>query len=412
MLIARAAEGILRHALSVARSVVVTGPRQAGKSTLVRLVAEGLGGRVCRLDDPNVADLARGDPLALVRQGPFPLVLDEVQLVPELFRSVKLEVDLDPTPGRFILTGSARLDSMPALADALVGRADLLELAPFSRRELAGMTGTVLPTLRDDPERLVAMPASAVSADELLAGGFPELHARQGWSDKQRWVESYVTAVAMRATDELPGVEDAHALRRTLNALAAHRGGVLVVERLASDLGTPVTTLRRHLAMLRAVYLFEPLPGWAPGALAGARKQQRSPLADPALTAVLVGDDPSALDADRRRLGPYFEQAIVVELRRQATVSGSRWSMMHLRIADRHEVDLVIEAPDGRVIAIEVKASTTVGVSDARGLMYLRDRIGDRFAAGYVVHLGDITGSLGDRLWSINASSLWLSPAA
>lgn len=388
--------------LEVARSVLLVGPRQVGKSTMAGSVVRDLGGSIRRLDDPATAAFARSDPIGFLREGSRPVLLDEVQLVPELYRAIKHEIDLSDAVGQFLLAGSARLGSLPDLADALVGRADVLELAPLSRRELSGRPGTAIDVLFSDVDLLAKRPITEVTAHDLLEGGFPELRSRRTWRAKASWIDAYLSTVAVRTADPT----EQGSVQSLLRGVAATRG-LFIEEHLAGDLGMPATTMRRYLNQLDAAYLIERLRGWAPTELARARKRGRVHLVDAAITARLLDLDPTSLASDRGAFGHLFETFVVTELRRQRTVSEIHPQLMHVRVAERHEVDLVLEHPSKGVVAIEIKSTRTPRAADAAGLVYLRDRLGERFRAGVLIHLGDSNGSLGDRITALHASCLW-----
>lgn len=404
----RAAEQPLQAMLGWARAVVLVGPRQAGKSTLAkRIVKAKPGAQMLLLDDPGVLSRAQSDPRGFVAGQKGLLCIDEIQLAPELFRAIKLETDLDPKPGRFLLTGSARLGALPALADALVGRADMFELLPFSRRELAHRPGETISAMFDDPRSIAAAPLADFDPTMVVTGGFPEPVSRAGGAASAAWHRSYAVTVARRAVSELGGVSSPEALERTLRALAARVGGVLSIEGLARDLAVPPTTLRRQLEVLDGAYVLDLLPAWVTNAASRLRKAPKIHLVDSGLAAALSGATVTRMQRNRLIFGPLLESFVVGELRRQAVLCEPSVTVHHFRSGQQHEIDVILERADGAIVAVEVKAGSTVRSSDFAGIRYLQQRIGDRFIAGFVASLGADSGSFGNGCYGIHISALW-----
>lgn len=173
--------------------------------------------------------------------------------------------------GRFLLTGSARLSAMPQLADALVGRADLLELLPLSMRERTGQEGSAIDLMFDDPQSLTRPIIESFDESLVTTGGFPESIARGGGSASATWHRSYAATVCRRAVNELGG-SSPEALERTLRSLAARSSGILNIDGLARDLGSPPTTLRRQLEVLDSAYMVNLTPAWVTNAASRVRK--------------------------------------------------------------------------------------------------------------------------------------------
>lgn len=406
--LARAAEKPLTELLKWARAVVLVGPRQAGKSTLAqRIVKATPSGVMRRLDDPGVLDRAKDDPRGFVSQDPGLVCIDEIQLAPELFRAIKLETDVDPRPGRFLLTGSARLAALPALADALVGRADLFDLLPLSRREITGRPGEIVSVMFDEPASLTTAPRTGFDLATAITGGFPEAVSRASGPAVAAWHRSYASTVVRRAVVELGGVSSPESLERTLRLLAVRTAGVLNIDGLARDLALPPTTLRRHLDLLTGVYVLDLLPAWVTNAASRMRKAPKIHLVDSGLAAALSGVSANRLGTDRAAVGPLLESFVVGELRRQAVLCDPPVTIHHFRSGQQHEIDVVLERADGTIVCVEVKAGATVRSSDFAAMRYLQQRIGKRFVAGYVVSLGADTGSFGNGCHAINISALW-----
>ncbi|HZB50110.1 MAG TPA: AAA family ATPase [Mycobacteriales bacterium] len=262
----RKALAAVTTALTDTRVVTVNGARQAGKSTLARLAATEAADPLFRLlDDPTILRAAQDDPVSFVEHEGL-LIIDEVQLAPELFRAIKLVVDADPRPGRFLLTGSARILALKDLPDALPGRMETIELWPFSQGEIDGEPDRFVDAAFD---RGAALAHSSVLRrrdylERVARGGFPEA-VRRTPRRRAAFFESYLSTLIARDVSELAAIERRGDLRRLLALLAGRSGGLLVPSGLAAQSGIPRTTLGRYLELLSEVFLIKEIPAWTSG---------------------------------------------------------------------------------------------------------------------------------------------------
>jgi len=412
--IPRRSVSVVVGALGSFRVVIVTGARQAGKTTLVRQVL-GDQGTLQRLDDEVVLQAARADPATFASYGPLPRAIDEVQRGGDaLVRAIKAIVDIDVTPGQFLLDGSADFLTVPTLSESLAGRAAFIELWPFSQGEIDGAADGFLDVVLNVPEQLRSDPPSPLQMADyiarLCAGGFPEAVRLDGPA-RSRWFANYVRTVTQRDITELTGARKADQLPRLLRLLAARTAGELVVTSVhdAAGLGSRSTT-EDYIGFLGMTYLVHQLPAWSRNLSAKAKRHPKVYVTDTGLAAHLLGKQPASLSRpqDPAR-GPLMETFVVNELRKQQGWLDSEVALHHLRDRDGAEVDVVIEASDGRIVGIEVKASATVTLADFRWLAWLRDKLGDQFVAGVVLFTGERPLAFGDRLTAAPISALWRS---
>ena len=397
-------------AMASARVVALLGPRQAGKSTLARkLAAEPLRAEYLTLDDEDVRSLALGDPRGFVAGLGRCTVIDEIQRAPDLLLAIKARVDLDDTPGQFLVTGSANLRRIPTVGDALPGRVDYLTLWPFTQGEIARRRETFLdwmlrgaaPAVRDAPV------GRAAYADRLLAGGFPEALRRAGPA-RARFFDGYVSSIVERDVPDTARVHDPLAVGTLLRLVAARSGGLARFDALARDVGLDGKTARAYVDVLERLFLVRVRRPWHVNL---GQRQVKAPklyVSDTGLLAGLVGADARRVAEDDAFAGALFETFVTTELERQAAWAEEALTFWHLRDGER-EVDVIVERPSGELAGIEVKASATVRAQDFRGLVHLRDRVGDRLAAGVVVYAGAHTLPFGDRLWAVPLQGLWSS---
>ena len=396
----------LTDALSDTPVVLVVGARQVGKSTLAHTADPGR--TELTLDDLGVLAAAQGDPAGFVAGQAGPVLIDEVQRAPELFLPIKAAVDRTRTPGRFLLTGSANVLTLPRLADSLAGRLEVLHLWPLSQGELSGLRdafidaafGDALPLVRGAP---LAFPDLL---DRLVAGGYPEATRRSG-RRRTAWFRSYVDTLLQRDVRDLANVEGLRLLPQLLALLAARTGTLQNAAELSRTANLPQTTLKRYLALLEAVYLTTTLPAWSSNLSKRLVKSPKSFLTDTGLAAHLLGLSAARLEADRTLLGPLLETFVTLELLKMRGWNDTEVQLFHYRTQTGQEVDVVLEAADGRVVGVEVKSAATVTGSDLRGLRALQEDVGDRFHRGVVLYTGDTVVPFGERLHAAPVRALW-----
>ena len=405
--VSRHAASRLRDALADTRVVTVVGARQAGKSTLCGTVAREIGGaRHRNLDIGTELASARADPDGFTMHDGL-LVLDEVQRAPDLLLAVKAAVDADPRPGRFLLTGSARLLGLRSVPDALVGRNETIELWPFSQGEIEGRPDGFVDAVFSDQDMGRAVPSATLDiVERITRGGFPEA-VRRTPDRRRRFFTAYIEDLIDRDVVQVSDIQRRDQLHRLLRALSGRVAQPLSVSGLATELALPVTTVERYTALLEEVFLLKRLPAFAPGRRGRATTQRKVLFVDTGIAAHLQGLSDARLQRDRARIGPLLENLVLGELARQLTWASEPVHLSHYRTKDGVEVDAVLEHDDGRVVAIEVKAASTVRQDDFRHVVHLRERLGDRFHAGLVLHLGSVAAPFGSALHALPVSALW-----
>ncbi len=398
----------LAEALADTPVVLIHGPRQCGKTTLARQVGDVAGYGYFTFDDDALRAAATADPTGFIAGMPTRAVLDEIQRVPELFTAIKVAVDRDRQPGRFILTGSANVPLAPRLADSLAGRIEMLRLHPLSRAELAGADAGVLDTLfsgqmRPAPgERL-----GAGLAEIIAAGGYPAALARSTARRRAIWYRDYLETLVQRDVRDLARIHSLDALPRLLTLAAGQTARLINVADLAAPFRLSRPTIRDYVTLLERLFLLESLPAWHSNRLSRLIKTPKLHLTDTGLACALLGVDAQALWKDRALFGQLLETFVCQELRRAASWHETPVRFFHFRDKDGVEVDLVLERTGGQLAGVEIKAAATVTAADFKGLQKLRDAVGERFAAGVVFYDGEMTLPFGDRLSAVPVRALW-----
>jgi predicted AAA+ superfamily ATPase len=411
-LIARGIERELRDILSVSRAAAITGPRQAGKSTLARqLQAAGVVPNYFSLDDEALRAAALADPDGFALSLARPAAIDEVQRAPQLMLAIKQILDNDRTPGQFLLTGSADLLTARVVADALPGRVEYVSLWPLSQAEIAGRSTSVIDALLDgDPPRVSGAPKGRMASAELvLAGGFPDARTRAP-RQRARFFSSYTQTILGRDLPEIGEVRiDSSKLQQLVRLLAARTGSLVNYSAPGRELALDAKTVKAHTEMLTQLFLLHRLRPWSTNLGARQVKTPKLLLADTGMAAALLGVDAARYSAPEEGsiAGMLFETFVLMELVKQATWSARPVELFFYRDTDMREVDLVIESASGDIVGVEVKVAASASVSDTRGLRLLRDRLGARFKIGILLYSGAHTLPLGDRIWAVPLSGLW-----
>lgn len=412
--IPRAAETRLVELATWLRVVIVNGPRQSGKTTLLRHFNAKHGGTYFTLDDAATRRAARDDPLGFARQDYRPLLIDEVQRGgDDLVRSIKIVVDEHPHDrGQFILSGSARFLTVPSLSESLAGRVGFVDLWPLSMAERTGVTRSIAHELFADAGALVrSAPSPWTRSDYLgavLAGGYPEVLEIGSTVARQAWYDGYLASVVGRDISDFATIQNAQVLTDLVRLTASRAGGLVNVTELANATQTARETVRTYLDYLRTVFLIARIPAWSANLSARLVKSPKHYVSDSGLAAGLLRVDIAAVrDIGSPALGGLVESFVLGELTKLAAASSPSFDIFHYRDHDHREIDFVLEGPGGRVACIEVKAAATVASSDLRYVRWLRDRLGNRFANGIVLYLGDRGYSFGDRIFALPMSVLW-----
>lgn len=394
--------------------VLLEGPRTVGKSTLLQELARRLGGRVLDLDDLATRAAVARDP-ALLLDGPGPLLVDEYQHVPELLDAIKARLNRSSAPGQFVLTGSARHESLPRAAQSLTGRLQRLPVLPLSQAELEGSTFNLLDTLLEAPQAAVSAQESTTTRDDYIGrvvrGGFPLALAAASPAGRGRWMTNYVWLSLERDVRELSRIRQARVLPTVLERIAAQTSQILNAAELAEGVGLDQKTARDYIRLLEAVFLVRILPAWDRTLTKRTTARPKVQLVDSGIAARLLRLTPEKLSrkdpASLTQFGHLIEGFVVSELLAQATWTEPIMEAGHWRTRDAVEVDLVLETDDGRVLAFEIKSAGRVSGSDLKGLAKLRDVLGDSFTAGVAFYTGDRSYTYDDRLHVLPIDRLW-----
>ncbi|MGH3565940.1 MAG: ATP-binding protein [Pseudonocardia sp.] len=412
--VARRLEEVVLDRMGVEPVIVLHGPRAVGKSTLLKRIGDRRGRPVIDLDDPETRAFVTGGPGFAVA-GAGPVLIDEYQHVPDLLDAIKAELNRDLRPGRFVLTGSTNYTTIPRAAQALTGRAHVVTVWPLSQGEIEDRRESFVEKLLVDPSQVLEGPPSSTDrlgyAERVLAGGFPIPLRRAGRRARAGWFADYLDLVIERDVLDIRRIRQRDVLPRLFRRLAAQTGQIVNVASAARAEQLLPSAANDYAHLLEAVFLLHRLPAW--GTTLGARVNvlPKIHLMDTGIGGWMLDvipenlqrRDPSALT----ELGHLIETFAVNEILKQVAWVDDVVRAGHYRTHDGDEVDLVLQSSGGDVVGIEIKSGELVRPADAGQLGRLRDKLGDKFRGGIVLHTGRFARPLGDRLYAAPLECLW-----
>lgn len=396
----------IAEVLSSAPAVMITGARASGKTTTARRHAVS----VVSLDNKREAFAFEADPDAALRDRPEPVLLDEWQACPGVLGAVKRAVDVDRRAGRFILTGSVRADTDPALWPG-TGRLIRIVMHPLTVREqlsipprpfLSGLLAAEPLILPSDPPDLRGY------AEIALRGGFPEPAIELVGRVRAGWFDSYLDQLLTYERAAGRHGSDTERLAEFFQAYALNSAGIVNDTTLYQAVGLDRRTSLAYTKLLRDLGVVAELAAWSSNRLKRLARGPKRLVADTGLWGSAVGADLSVVMSNGDLLGRLIDTFATNQLRAEASIDPTRPRLYHLRDRDgRREVDLIADMGARGVIGIEIKAHSAPTRRHARHLAWLRDQLGDRFKAGAVLHTGPARFRLDEQIEAIPICALW-----
>lgn len=404
----RYCEKKIMNALTDTPVVVISGPRQSGKTTLAKQV-QNQDSIYITLDDLTQYDAAKNDPINFIRNLKTErTIIDEVQRVPELFLAIKQSVDENRMPGRFLLTGSSNAMMLPSLADALAGRMEIINLLPLTTCEIEGRNSTffekifnnIAPTSQDKRirDKLIT---------KILSGGFPEPYGRKNQERRNIWYQHYMNSIIQKDLNDLGRIEHINVMPKLIRLLANQVGQLVNYSEVANKLGISHPTVSQYITLLEQLYIFERLPAWHKNENKRLVKTPKIQIIDSGLLCALRRLTEKNILNEPHILGHLVESYVFNEIKRLSTWYVERIDFSFYRDKDQTEVDLILENYAGHLIAIEIKASATITSFDFHGLRKFQNSAGKQFLMGIILYDGDHTTQHGDQLYSIPIGCLW-----
>ncbi len=392
--------------------IFLNGPRQAGKSTMARSLAKkAYPADYLSFDDPTRLGAAASSPESFLSQYNGAVIIDEVQMVPELFRALKVTVDelrlqdKVHSNGKFLLTGSANIMALPHLSEPLVGRMNVKTLYPFAGCEVLQGNGDFITRLFS-AEFSVTSDSYSLN-DVIYKATFPEISGKDT-HEANEWFDGYITTILQRDARFIAEIEKITLLPRMLQVLAARAGRLINDADIARDMGLNPVTSKRYRSILQAMFLTIDVNPWYRNIGKRLVKSAKGYLLDTLLLCYLLDCDLDNMKQSKPHLyGHIVENFVASELIKLLSFTQQRANLFHFRTSDNKEVDFVLEKSDGTIAGIEVKSASRVNVSDFKGLNVLQAMTERDFMCGVVLYNGKDVVKFGDKLFAVPLSTLW-----
>lgn len=389
--------------------VLINGARQSGKTTLVEQLCKYKDYSYITFDNIQHLQAAQNDPFGFITNLKTPIVLDEVQRVPEIFLTIKYVVDRNRQPGMFVLTGSANPLLLPRLGDSLAGRMAIIDLFPFSQGELSGIKETFINTIfNENINNLGEVKLTKTDlCKKMVTGGFPPVQQLENYDDRSDWFDNYLTTILQRDVKNLANIEGLSQLPNLMSLIATRASGLFNVAELSRSSKIATTTLHRYITLLQTLFMITSIQPWHSNLSKRIVKSPKIHLVDTGLLLYLQRIDADRLLLQNEAFGKAFENFIVSELIKQSSWNKPKVDLYYFRTHNGVEVDIVLEGRNGEIVGIEVKGHESVRAKDFYGLRHLQKTIGSSFKAGIVIHPGSEIIPFGRNMWSVPIGSLW-----
>jgi len=396
----------LQEYLNIMPVVLLSGARQTGKTTLAKSLRPSY--QYVTFDDDMILSNAKRDPAGWLSQMPKPIILDEIQRVPEIFLAIKKDVDENREAGRYLLTGSANPLLLPNLSDSLAGRMGIVNLYPFSQGELLGKKEKFIDKIFSS--KIEFQEYDNFSFEELyeiyFKGGFPPVQLLNTEKDVSRWILSYLQTIMSKDIRDITNIEKLSELPNLFKLLATRSSMLINFADLSRSLGMVNMTLRRYLRLLEILFFVYLLPPWFSNMGKRITKSPKLHLCDIAMLKYLLDVDKNRLIKNPTYTGPFLENFVFTEFLKQKSWNDFNFDIFHFRDGN-HEVDFVLEKQDGTIIGIEVKSAKTLQKKDFSGLLYLKKIAKEKFKRGIILHLGNQIQPVFENIWAMPIQSLW-----
>jgi len=393
----------LLEALSDSPVVLLHGARQTGKSTLVKYISENEHpARYLTFDDVTVLSAAQNNPYDFISNYSENLVIDEVQRVPEIFLAIKSFVDNNRKAGKFIITGSANVLMLPKISESLTGRIEVIKLFPFSQSEISQTEFNFIDIICSNSFNLnhISNKKNAI-IKKVLTGGYPEMLNRKDRQRQNAWFNSYLTTILQRDVRDISNIEKLSELPKLLNVFASRAGTLLNFAELSRSSAIPQTTLKRYTVLLESIFLIYLLPAWSGNLSKRLIKTPKLYLNDTGILSHLIGFEEDKVFADPNSWGRLLENFVMMELLKQSTWSKLNLKLYHYRSPSGQEIDFLIERSDGKITAIEVKATSKITATDFKHIKSFEQENKTKFLRGIVFYTGNEPIPFGKNLFAL-----------
>lgn len=390
--------------------VYLAGPRQSGKSTLVKNL-NNPSRNYLTMDNLQTLNSAKQNPQEFVNLCKKPCTFDEIQRCSELLLPIKEHVDSTNQKGAFLLTGSANILAMPNVADSLAGRMAVFELLPLAAQEILNNQNNWIAEIFTNPNPEVFAKKSNLNFEDMcnlvISGGYPEVYKSESKKFKNVWFESYTKTMIERDLRELSDYKSVSRMHRLFQLLAVRSSTIINLMDFARSSEIPASSISLYLDAMESLFLIKRIPGYYSNLNKRLTKAPKIYLVDSGLMCHLVGVESTKKPWEHREWGQIFETFVLNEIRKQLTWADIQVNLYHYRTQHGKEIDIVLENKQREIIAIEVKASTTVSASMGKNFSYLRADSKEQFKIGLVIYLGNSIEIIDEKVYAIPLSYIF-----
>ena len=375
------------------RVVLLNGPRQSGKTTLVKKIADDVGMEYVTLDDPEKLELAINDPKNFLEfYGASPIAIDEIQFAPQLIPYIKIKVDKDTRKGHFLLTGSADFMKMHQVTESLAGRMVRYNLYPLANAEIRNKELNIIDQLFDNKINRAQNTMSFEKVlDAVIQGGYPEIYFMQP-KQRSQWFDSYTDSRIQKDILEYRTISASklREIKTLLKLLATYNSDMLNFNNLAKRLQMSNKTIQTYVELLESMYIVKTIPSYHVNESLKVIKSPKLHFVDTGLASHLLNLDKENLLLKKDGVyGGMIENFVFSELLKQSTYSDNNVMIHHYRDLRKKEVDFVLENRNGKIIGIEVKAKASIKARELKPMLELSKESKNNFQAGFIFYGGD-----------------------
>mgnify|MGYP000200434182 FL=1 len=401
------------QALEHRRVILLEGARQCGKTTLAKQLSQTLAKNDLNpiyytLDDITLLDSALNDPKSFVSHDEQLMIIDEIQRAPRLLLAIKQDVDENQDSGRFLLTGSANIQSLPSVNESLAGRVRKIALKPLAQGEIAGSK----PDFLRNALQQKFTKSSQLTKDDYLElafkGGYPEALSKKSQKERKRWHLDYINAILDRDLKDIAQIRRKDSIRKLVEVLAAWSSKYMDVSNIGQMLSVTRPTVENYINALETLFIIDRIPAWHSTDYDRVSKQEKMFLVDTGLMTSLLGWTPQKVRLDGSLNGKLIESYVYTQLIAILTADDDEYDLYHYRDREKREVDFIIQHEDGGILGIEVKAGSAVSKDSFKHLKWFKERMAkDKAFTGIVLYTGEHTVSFGENMWAVPISALW-----
>jgi len=395
-MIKRKLEQIVLEMLDNFRIVAINGPRQSGKTTLAKLIAKSKNIIYYTFDDKDVYNTAKQDPNGFISYiSKDNVVIDEVQMIPELISSIKIQVDVENRKGMFLLTGSSDMFKNSKIKESLAGRMVSFSLYPLSYSEINNRNINIIDKLFSDNFNYFDIDFATIPNEDfvkaVINGGYPEVY-NLSIRAKYAWYESYIKS---RITKDIQSIGDVDinqisSIAKLLQLLAGQISSLVNYKNIADKIKISDKTVRKYIEILEALYIIKLVPAYANNQLKRVVKSPKVHFIDSGLASYLLNVDvDGAMIKQGELYGDIVESFVYSELIKHKTTADKRINIYHYRDQQKKEVDFVLESTDSKIVAIEVKSGSNIKKEYFKGLMALANTVKGKDFKGIILYSGD-----------------------